>query len=104
MRDPRALANTRNLKSWRAWERQGMNRSGLNVAVVVVAVSALPFSFAASWIEHATRGDAGALVRLMAAALALYLAANGGLMLACVLRLNAWKRAHPWTPPAARTR
>ncbi len=40
----------------------------------------------------------------MAVALALYLAACGGLMLAGVLRMNAWKRDHPWTPPSPRTR
>jgi hypothetical protein len=30
----------------------------------------------------------------------LYLATALGLMVFAVLRLNAWKRANPWTPPS----
>lgn len=98
MQDPRALRNTKNLNSYRAWEREGFWRSGLNVVVLIVALSTPMFTFAASLIEHATKGDAGALVRLMGAAMALYVVTLGGLMLFGVLRLNAWKRAHPWAP------
>jgi hypothetical protein len=102
VQDPRALANIRNLTSYRAWQRECLGRSGLNWAILVIAVSSPMFVFAASWIEHAARGDAGALVRLMGAALVLYVGAIGGLMLAGVLRLRAWKRAHPWAPPSPR--
>ena len=104
MRDPRALANTRNLQSWRAWEREAHSRSGLGPAVLLIALSSPLFGFVASWTERATRGDARAFASLMAVALALYLAACGGVMLAGVLRMNAWMRDHPWTPPSPRTR
>lgn len=100
MQDPRALANTKNLNSYRAWEREGLSRSGLNASGLVLALSTPMFALAASWIEKATRGDAAALVRLMGAAMAVYAVTLGGLMLLGVLRLNAWKRAHPWAPPA----
>ena len=99
MQDARALANTRNLNDYRAWEREGFSRSGLNAVLLIVALSALIFTFAAVRIEHAARGDPGALVRLMGAAVAVYGATVGGLMLLGVVRLNAWKRAHPWAPP-----
>jgi hypothetical protein len=32
----------------------------------------------------------------------LYLLAAAGLMVSAVLRLSAWKRSHPWTPPPER--
>lgn len=100
MRDARALANTKNLNDYRAWEREGFSRSGLNAVLLIVALSGVIFTFAAVRIEHAARGDAGAVVRLMGAAVAVYAAAMGGLMLLGVVRLNAWKRAHPWAPPS----
>jgi hypothetical protein len=100
MQDPRALANTRNLDSYRAWDRESLWRSGLNGIVLIVALSATMFPFAVSLIAHGTKGDAGAFVRLMGAALILYIVALGALMLIGVLRRRAWKRAHPWTPPS----
>ena len=100
MRDPRALANAKNLDSYRAWQREGLGWSGLDKAVLVSALSVPAFAYAATLIEHVTRGDPGALVRLMGAAMAAYLVAVGGLMLAGLLRLKAWKRAHPWAPPS----
>lgn len=99
MQDPRALANSRNLESYRAWVREGFWRSGLNKVVLILALSAPMFTFAALRIEHAAKGDAGAFVRLMGAALVLYAVALGGLMLFGVIRLDGWKRAHPWEPP-----
>jgi hypothetical protein len=99
MQDPRALANTRNLDSHRAWQRESLARSGLNMFVLIVALSAPMFAFAASLIEQAAKADAGAFVRLMGAALILYIVALGGFMLFGVRRQRAWKRAHPWTPP-----
>jgi hypothetical protein len=98
--DPRALRNTKNLNSYRAWKREGLQRSGFNTLFLMVMASAPAFTIAASLIESAAKVDAGALVRLMVAAFALYLVAVGGLMLFGVLRLNAWKRAHPWEPPS----
>jgi hypothetical protein len=99
MRDLRALRNMRNLDSYRAWEREGIARSGLIAFVLIVAASTPVFASVASLIEGATKGDARALVRLMGGALALYGLTVGGLMLFGVMRLNAWKRAHPWEPP-----
>jgi len=46
-----------------------------------------------------TTRDAHAWLMATGAAFALYLAIAFGLMLFAVLRLNAWKRAHPWEPP-----
>ena len=77
MRDPRALANTKNLDSYRAWQREGLGWSGLNKAVLVSALSVPAFAYAATLIEHVTRGDPGALVRLMGAAMAAYLVGVG---------------------------
>jgi hypothetical protein len=101
MQDPRALANFDNLKSYRAWQREGFRRSGLD-AVSMIAPLLVPFlTWATVLFEHATR-DARAFVVLTGAAFALYLATFGGLALVAVVRLNAWKRAHPWAPPSPR--
>ena len=98
MQDPRALANTRNLESWRAWRREGFRRSGFGPISLIVPLLAPPFVLAPALFGHAAR-DARGWVILMAVALALYLAAGLGLSVFAALRLNAWKRAHPWSPP-----
>jgi hypothetical protein len=36
----------------------------------------------------------------LAVGFGLYLATAFGLMVLAVLRMNAWKRANPWTPPS----
>jgi len=99
MQDPRALANTTNLKSYRAWERDGYRRSGFGAIFMIVPMLMVAFTFAASLLEQATR-DARTVVVLVGAAFAIYLVVTGGLMVFGVLRLNAWKRAHPWAPPS----
>ena len=93
MQDTRALKNERNLGSWKAWEQQAQERSGfLAIVVFVLPALMLAFVFACVLLRLAV-SDA-------AAGLGLYLAASLGLVGFAVLRLNAWKRAHPWTPPS----
>ena len=99
MGDLRALANFRNLDSYRAWKKEGFSRSGFNWFVLIAALSTPFFCSAAAVMGQVEKADPGALVRLMSAALAVYVASVGGLMLVFGLRLGAWKRAHPWEPP-----
>ncbi len=102
MQDPRALANTNNLNSYRAWDREGQRRSGFFAIILIVPLLAPFLTLALSSFEHTAR-DARAFVVLAGAALVLYLAVGLGLSLIAVLRLKAWKRAHPWTPPLPRS-
>jgi hypothetical protein len=99
--DPRALANPRNLESYRAWGREGVRRSGyLAIFFVTMLTSMLPLAIAL--LKPATRDPHVRLVEVGMAAV-LYFVALLGLMLVAVLRLNAWKRAHPWAPPPSRS-
>jgi hypothetical protein len=102
MRDPRALANFDNLNSYRAWEREGFRRSGFFMITMFVPLFVPLLTLAFTMFGHEAR-DARAFVVLAGAALALYLATGLGLSLIAVLRLNAWKRAHPWAPPPRRS-
>jgi len=58
-------------------------------------------TLATTLFEHTAR-DARTFVVLTGADLALYFEILAGLALFAVLRLNAWKRAHPWEPPSPR--
>jgi hypothetical protein len=100
MPDPRALANSRNLESYRAWKREGFQRSGLFAIALIYPLLVPFFTLAVTTFEPAAR-DGRSFVVLAGSALALYLAAGLGLTLWAALRLNAWKRAHPWSPPPA---
>jgi len=102
MQDPRALANPKSLESYRAWGQEGVRRSGFGAIISVVTVFVPAVTLAITVFKPAT-SDARAWVVLVGAAFAIYLAAALGLMLFAVLRLNAWKRAHPWTPPPSRS-
>jgi hypothetical protein len=102
MQDPRALANPKNLESYRAWGQEGLRRSGFGAITSVVTVFAPVLSLATIVFRPST-SDARAWVVLIGGAFALYLAAALGLMLFAVLKLNAWKRAHPWEPPPSRS-
>lgn len=101
MQDLRALANSRNLASYRAWTREGMRRSGFAAIVLIVPLSVPLFTLAAPMLGGAAR-DARGWAVLMGAVLALYLTAGLGLSLLAALRLKAWQRAHPWSPPGDR--
>jgi hypothetical protein len=101
MRDIRALANPRNLESYRAWGREGLRRSGYLTILLVFTMLSPMLPLAITLSKPVTR-DAHAWSIQVGAASALYLMAVLGLMLFAVLRLNAWKRAHPWTPPPSR--
>ena len=106
MQDPRALANSRNLQSYRAWEKEGFRRSGFLMIIMSVPAILAPLfictiNLTATLFRHAIT-DARAWAALTATTFAIYLAVAGGLMLFSVLRLNAWRRAHAWTPPTTR--
>jgi hypothetical protein len=105
MQDPRALANSRHLQSYRAWEQESYLRSGfLMIIMSVPAILAPLFIFTVNLtttLFKPAMPDARAETVLTATAFAIYLAVAGGLMLFSVVRLNAWKRAHAWTPPTA---
>jgi uncharacterized membrane protein len=101
MRDPRALRNLDNLNSYRAWEREGLRRSGFSAMFLVVALSVPFFTMATSQIEHWAR-DARSVAVLTGGVLLLYMLAVVGLMVFAVFRMIAWKRAHPWEPPPER--
>ena len=101
MQDMRALANTKNLTSYRAWAREGQRRSGSAAILMIVSMLVPVFILAVTQNKPVT-SDARDWVVLMGAVLALYLVISLGLSLLAVLRLNAWKRAHPWEPPPPR--
>ncbi len=101
MQDPRALANPKNLESYRAWGQEGVRRSGFSAIIFGVMALVPVLTGTIILFKPATR-DAHTWVVLAGTALALCLAAALGLMLFAVLRLNAWKRAHPWAPPPRR--
>lgn len=96
MQDPRALNNPTNLRSWRAWRQKAYLRSGfMMITTVASPLLTIGFVFACTLYRPALL-SAGASVVL---ALGLYLAIVLGLMVFAMLRLKAWERAHPWTPP-----
>ena len=97
MHDTRALKNSANLSSWRAWEGEAYRRSGF--AAILGGVFALTLAFVISPSLFArTLGDDLVLISLIG--LILYLGASFALMALAYSRLNAWKRANPWTPPS----
>jgi hypothetical protein len=101
MQDPRALANTANLKSYRAWGQEGFRRSGFLPITLMTTLLAPVFTLSITRFAHLARGGHDWVV-LIGAALAIYLAACLGLALFAVYQLKAWQRAHPWSPPAPR--
>lgn len=100
MQDPRALANLRNLESYRAWCQEGVRRSGF-AAIISILMMLTPLLTLAALVFRPAGRDAHAWLVPIGAAFGLYLVAALGLMLLAILRLNAWKRAHPWEPPPA---
>ena len=92
----RALKNSTNLSSWRAWEDEAYQRSGFSA--ILGGVFALTLAFVLSLGLFArTLGDD--LVRVSFIGLILFLGTSFALMALAALRMNAWKRANPWTPP-----
>ena len=100
--DPRALASIRNLESYRAWRQEGARRSGF-AAIIAISTALTPMLSMAAILFRPAARDAHAWVMRVGAAFAVYLVIALGLMLFAVLRLNAWKRAHPWEPPPSPT-
>ncbi len=105
MQDPRALANSRNLQSYRAWEQEGYRGSGflmiiMSVPVILAPLFIVTINLTTILFRHAIT-DARASAVVTATAFAIYLAVAGGLMLFSVVRLNDWRRVHAWTPPTA---
>lgn len=98
MQDPRVLANSVNLQSYRAWELEGYRRSGFVAAMMTVPALAMALTLAAALAKSAT-GGAGVGAVWSGAVFAIYLVVVGGLMLVSMRRLSAWRRAHAWSPP-----
>jgi hypothetical protein len=98
MQDPRALANLKNLESYRAWGREGVSRSGFG-AIIAIVTGITPLLTLAMILNRPAMRDAHGWLVATGVAFAVYLVIALGLMLFAVLRLNAWKRAHPWEPP-----
>jgi hypothetical protein len=101
MQDPRALASIKNLESYRAWGQESVRRSGFT-AIVSVVTGLTPMLMVAILLLRPPSRDAHALhawLMPVGAAFAVYLLIALGLMLFAVLRLHAWKQAHPWEPP-----
>lgn len=97
MQDTRALKNSTNLSSWRVWEEAAYQRSGF--AGILGGVFALTLAFVISLSLFArTLGDD--LVPISFIGLVLLLGTSFALMALAVLRMSAWKRANPWTPPS----
>jgi hypothetical protein len=101
MQDPRALANPKTLESYRAWEQEGVRRSGFS-AILSGVMALTPVLTGVILLARPTTKVAHTWVLLVGTAFALYVATALSLMLFAVLRLNAWKRAHPWAPPSRR--
>ena len=99
MQDPRALANTRNLNAYRAWKREGFERSGFMLIFMMVPLFVVFLPLALALLPEPA-GDARGWLLVAGSAFAVYVAIVAALALCAVLRLNAWKRAHPWSPPA----
>ena len=95
MRDARALKNFGNLTSWRAWERSAFHRSGFTAISAAIIPLEFIFIFACPLFKRSPTG--------VEVAFGLYLLLAAGLMIFALLRLNAWKRSHPWTPPPERS-
>ena len=94
MQDTRAFRNLRSLNARRAWEAQAYWRSGFTAMMGSMGLLVVAFSVALALLKPSLTG-----VEVLSG---VYLLAVGGLMVVAVLRLSAWKRAHPWTPPAER--
>jgi hypothetical protein len=97
MQDMRALKNPRTLASRRAWQDEAFRRSGVVATLVAGSALTTAFVLACALYRRAT-GPLGASVVL--AAWAACAATILGLMALAVLRLRAWERANPWTPPS----
>ncbi|MGR4862659.1 hypothetical protein [Caulobacter sp. LARHSG274] len=97
MLDTRALKNSTNLSAWKAWEGEAYQRSGFNAFLGSVFALTLAFVIFPSLFPRALGDD---LVRTSLIGLVLYLGTSFALMVFAVLRMNAWKRANPWTPPS----
>lgn len=98
MQDMRALKNPRTLESWRRWDAEANQSSGVIAILAAVAVLTPAFVVACALYGRAP-GHAEAPVVLVG--WGLYAALVLGLMAFALLRLEAWKRANPWTPPSA---
>ena len=97
MQDARALKNSTNLSSWRAWKREADQRSGF--AAILGGLFGLTIAFVISLSLFGPTLGAD-LVPISFIGLILFLGTSFALMALAVSRLNAWKRANPWTPPS----
>lgn len=96
MQDPRALKNPKNLSAWRAWRQEAYRRSGFLAITSGVPLLTVAFVFACTLYRRALTATGTSILLTFG----LYLAAVSALMAIAMLRLRAWERAHPWTPPS----
>jgi hypothetical protein len=92
MQDARVLKNLRNLSSWRAWQAEAYRRSGFSAVTFVCPLLTLVPVIGFTLFKPALRD--------VEIGFGLYLATIAGLLVFAMLRLNAWQRANPWTPPS----
>jgi hypothetical protein len=98
MQDIRALRNSRNLSSWRAWEGEACQRSGF-AAIMGGVLTPLTLAFVLSPVLFGPAlGDR--LVPTFVVGLILFLGTSFALMALAVWRVKGWKSANPWTPPS----
>jgi hypothetical protein len=98
MQDMRALKNSRNLNSWRTWQGAAYRRSGFSAILVAVPTLSVAFVLACTLYGRALGRHIE--VPVVLTGLGFYSATVLGLMAFAMLRLKAWKRANPWTPPS----
>ncbi len=96
MQDMRALKNPTNLSSWRTWEGQAYQQSGFAALMGALFALMLAFVMSLSLFGGKLSGSVGPFL----IGVILYFGVSFALIGLAVLRLNAWKRANPWTPPS----
>jgi hypothetical protein len=85
------------LSSWLAWEGEACRRSGSAAILGGVFALALVFVISLSLFGR-TPGDNS--IPIVFIGVIVYFGTSFALMALAVLRVNAWKRANPWTPPS----
>lgn len=97
MQDARALKNLRTLSSWRSWKEEAYERSGSTAILGALFALMLAFVISCSLFGRQLVDGLGPI---FFAGVILYFGASVALIALAVLRVNAWKRANPWTPPS----
>ena len=95
MDDIKSLKNEKSLNSYRAWKKKGLLQSGYTFAIVICLIPMPVFLLAKDFVfpmlktlPHFTILSIGIV----------YIGAVFGAIILVKLKLDAWKRANPWTP------